>query len=396
VIVLHVLDDNFFQPEPGMSASDHHVSGLVPAALLVCVAVAYPRLRGGLRALLAISLGLLGIVIGSVEAVFYGPDEGLSGDDFTGLLAAVGGVTLVVVGAITAWRTRRRDGSRAWRYSRRLLIGVLAALGIFFVLFPLSLSYGFTHVARLGTPPGDLGAPYRHVEFEASDGLRLDGWLVPSKNGAAVIVYPGKHGTQAHARMLVRHGYGVLVFDRRGEGASEGDPNALGWQFDRDLQGALAFLRREGVEPGRIGGLGLSVGGEAFIQTAAETNAARAVVSEGAGSRSVREDTVHTSLRKLPEIIFSSVMTAGTALFSNDLPPPSLVDLAARIETTPVFFVYATHGAGGEDNNPEYYEAARGPKQIWKIDTDHTHGLSARPHEYERRVVGFFDQALGN
>jgi dienelactone hydrolase len=170
----------------------------------------------------------------------------------------------------------------------------------------------------------------------------------------------------------------------------------LGWQFDRDLRGASAFLRREGVEPGRIGGLGLSVGGEAFIQTAAETNAARAVVSEGAGSRSVREDTVHTSLRKLPEIIFSSVMTAGTALFSNDLPPPSLVDLAARIETTPVFFVYATHGAGGEDNNPEYYEAARGPKQIWKIDTDHTHGLSARPHEYERRVVGFFDQALGN
>jgi hypothetical protein len=36
----------------------------------------------------------------------------------------------------------------------------------------------------------------------------------------------------------------------------------------------------------------------------------------------------------------------------------------------------------------------RGPKQIWKIDTSHTHGLNDRPKEYERRVVGFFDRTL--
>jgi fermentation-respiration switch protein FrsA (DUF1100 family) len=393
-VALHVLDDTFFQPEPGMSATDHLASGLITLALLVCAAVAYPRLRAGARAILAISLGVLGIVIGSVEAVFYGPDEGLSGDDFTGLLAAAGGVALVVVGLITAWRSRRHDGSRAWRYLRRALIGVAAAIGSFFVLFPLSLSYGFTHVARLQTPHGNLGAPYRHVEFKATDGLRLDGWLVPSKNGATVIVYPGKKGTQRHARMLVRNGYGVLVFDRRGEGTSEGDPNALGWAFDKDLLGALAYLRgRDDVDPSRIGGLGLSVGGEAFLQTAAETTALGAVVSEGAGYRSVRENALQMSLRKLPEVAFTGVMTAGTALFSNRLPPPNLKTLAGRIES-PVFFIYATHGAGGEDNNPDYNEAARGPKQIWKIDTTHTHGLSARPVEYERRVVGFFDRTL--
>src|ERR1044072_2213877 len=55
--------------------------------------------------------------------------------------------------------------------------------------------------------------------------------------------------------MLVRHGYGVLVFDRRGEGTSEGDPNALGWGFDDDLRGAIAYLRgRDDVDSNRIGG----------------------------------------------------------------------------------------------------------------------------------------------
>jgi uncharacterized protein len=56
-----------------------------------------------------------------------------------------------------------------------------------------------------------------------------------------VIAFPGRKGPQQQARMLVRHRYGVLVFDRRGEGNSEGDPNALGWGGDRDLKAAIAF-----------------------------------------------------------------------------------------------------------------------------------------------------------
>ena len=394
LIAVHLVDDSFLQREPGTAVADHLVSGLVPLAVLAGAAVAYPRLRPGLRAVLAVVLGILGIVSGVVEAAFYGPKEGLSGDDFSGLVAALAGLCLVVLGVVTAWRARKLDHPLVWRYGRRLLLGLASVAGAYFLLFPLSLSYGFTHVARVETPRGNLGAPYEAVSFDASDGLRLDGWFVRSRNGAVVIVYPGKKGTQNHARMLVRHGYGVLVFDRRGEGTSEGDPNALGWGFDDDLKGALAYLRSRGVDPDRIGGLGLSVGGEALLQTAAETTAVKAVVSEGAGARSVREDTVHVSARKVPEIWFSGVMTAGTALFSNRLPPPSLKSLAGRIAQTPVFFVYATKGAGGEDNNPDYYAAARGPKQIWKVDTSHTHGLTARPVEYERRVVGFFDRTL--
>jgi hypothetical protein len=395
VIALHVLDDSFFQPEPGTSAADHLVSGLLPVTLLVGAAVAYPRLRPGLRAALAVVLGVLGIVMGSIEALYYGPSEGLSGDDLTGLLSALGGLVLVLVAIWTAWRGRRRDGSRVRRYTRRALLAVAWVLGGYFVLFPLSLSYGFTHTARLDTPSGNLGAPYLPVSFQSRDGLRLDGWFVRPRNGAAVIVYPGKKGTQRHARMLVRHGYGVLVFDRRGEGTSEGDPNALGWGFDDDLRGAIAYLRgRDDVDSNRIGGLGLSVGGEAFLQTAAETTALGAVVSEGAGYRSVRENALRMSLRKAPEVAFTGMMTAGTAVFSNRLPPPNIKTLVGRIESTPVFFIYATKGAGGEDNNPDYYEATPGAKQIWKIDTSHTHGLSARPKEYERRVVGFYDRAL--
>jgi hypothetical protein len=41
VIALHVIDDNFVQPQPGTSAFDHLVSGFVPPAALVALAAMY-------------------------------------------------------------------------------------------------------------------------------------------------------------------------------------------------------------------------------------------------------------------------------------------------------------------------------------------------------------------
>jgi uncharacterized protein len=52
---------------------------------------------------------------------------------------------------------------------------------------------------------------------------------------------------------------------------------------------------------------------------------------------------------------------------------------------------------GGEEKqlNPKYYAPAGEPKQIWEIpEAGHTDGIAARPQEYERRVVGFFDRTL--
>ncbi len=90
------------------------------------------------------------------------------------------------------------------------------------------------------------------------------------------------------------------------------------------------------------------------------------------------------------------IVTPSVALFSNTMPPPGLDDLVARISPRPVFFIYATPGQGGEAELTQiFYEAAREPKAIWRVPgSGHTGGIEARPREYERRVIGFFDDAL--
>jgi uncharacterized protein len=397
VIALHVVDDSFVQPQPGTSAGDHLVSGLIPLAVLGLAAALYPRLRGGARAAVALLLGVFGIVA-SIEAIHYTNQVGPSGDDFTGLLCLPAGVGLLGLGLVTLWTTRRRHGGLVRRSLRRAAIGFGAFLFAVFVVFPIGYAYVGTHAARPPVDDIDLGsAAMEDVQLQTSDGLTLEGSYVPSRNGAAVIVAFGRKGTQDPARMLARHGYGVLIFDRRGEGESDGDPNPYAWDDgELDLLAAIDFLkRRPDVEPGRIGGIGLSVGGETFLQAAANSEDVQAVVAEGATVRSAGE------LRSVPgsewgPIAINTGITAGIAVFSNATPPEHLIDQVGDIAPRSMFLIYAPKADPDERRfGIAYYRAAGRPKAIWGIpEAGHVGAQDARPREYEQRVTRFFDDAL--
>jgi dienelactone hydrolase len=395
VVAIHVLDDNFVQPNPGTAAADHLVSGLVPLAVLAGAAAAYGRVRAGARATIALLLGFFG-VLGGTEAIAYTRSVGPSGDDYTGLLSIPAGLLLLGLGGVTLWRSRKTGDRLWWRYGRRALFAAGTAFAAMAVLFPVALSYVVTHALRAEVPKADLGAPYENVEFTTSDGLQLKGWYIRSRNGAAVISFPGRAASQKRAKMLARHGYGVLLFDRRGEGESEGDPNLLGWQGERDIHAAVSFLQgRPDVDPVRIGGIGLSVGGEMMIEAAAESTALKAIVSEGGSTRSVRDEVANPG-GAWQELIGNTVMTAATALYTNNLPPRSLKSLVPKIAPGSVFFVYGERGQPMEKPaNDAFFKAAREPKQIWEVPgSTHMGGIDAQPKEYEQRVIAFFDRAL--
>ena len=87
--------------------------------------------------------------------------------------------------------------------------------------------------------------------------------------------------------------------------------------------------------------------------------------------------------------------TASLAVFSNHSPPANLKTLVPKIAPRPVFLIQAPNSGMGEQLNDGYARAAKGPVTNWSIpESKHTGGITARPEEYERRVVGFFDEAL--
>jgi dienelactone hydrolase len=390
VILLHVVIDAFIALEPGVRRADHLVPALVPAAILVSAVFLYPRVRPGLRAVMALAIGALAAVVG-VLALGDAAGPGPAGDDWTGMLLLPAGAVLCGLGFRVLWASRKPGGRR---YLRRGLIALLALVLFFEVVLPVGVAIVATNRARTPVQAVDLGRPAQEVRLRTADGLTLAGAYVPSLNGAAVITFP-REWTARQARLLADAGYGVLLLDMRGYGDSEGDVNRFGWGSTADVDAAVAWLRaRPDVVDGRVGGFGSSVGGEQMIEAAAGNAGLRAVASEGAGERSVRETLLY-GVRAAPSLPMAAVQTAAVAVLSGDAPPPSLDELARRISPRSLFLIYAGEGGGGEELQPHYFAAAGEPKAIWRVErAGHTAGLSAAPEEYERRLIQFFDGAL--
>ena len=391
---IHILDHNLVQPG-WTELSSHVASTLVPLAVVAALGWAATSMpvRAGTRALATIVLGLVGTMLG-IQGVSQLLGGGAGGDDWTGVVSAVAGAAAVGVGARDGWRSRRREGPAGRRWARRTLKALAVAVVAVQFGYPVVDAYVGSSLARRTVPASILGADVEDVAFAATDGVPLSGWYVPSRNGAAVVLYPGRGGTQRHARMLAGHGYGVLVMDQRGVGASGGEPNSWGWGAEHDVIGAVRYLQqRPEVDPSRIGGLGLSVGGEVMLHAAAVDDGLRAVVSEGAGIRSWNEFRETDGPDRWLLAPLTITRMAATAVFANRMPPAGLPELVPDIDV-PLLLIYATQGIGGEELTAEYFRLANEPKQLWQISGGHTNGLDAEPTEYPRRVIEFFDQAL--
>jgi fermentation-respiration switch protein FrsA (DUF1100 family) len=169
------------------------------------------------------------------------------------------------------------------------------------------------------------------------------------------------------AGMLARHGYGVLLVDQRTRGMSEGEQFTFGKYEVRDIDAA----RNRGI---------------------------KAVVADSAFAslQDSIETGVHT-LAGLPPFPFATLIQWFTER-QNGVPASEIapVKQIGLISPRPVFLMQ-----GGRDtlippnSGQRLYDAAGEPRQLWFDPAlEHCEFRFARPAEYEKRIVAFFDQYL--
>lgn len=296
-----------------------------------------------------------------------------------------------------------KERSRRGYWFRLLAVGVVGFIVMGWTGYNIAWVLAMSSPAR-STPccltPADLGLAYEEVTFEGGDGDRLWGWYVPGENGAVIVLLHGLAANRAsmlgRGELLARHDYGLLLYDRRANGESEGRWRTYGWADARDVRAAVDFaLAQDGVE--QVGILGFSLGGQVALTGAAADERIAAVVAEEPGF--VRTSDV-PRLTTISDVYIRALYWLdlwGISLRTGEPMPQGLLERLPAIAPRPI--LYLSSGAADEAGHlivAHFEEQTPGPSELWHVP-EATHGAipRLRTEAYERRVVDFFDAVLG-
>lgn len=253
-----------------------------------------------------------------------------------------------------------------------------------------------------------IGARREAVSIHSKNGIDLAAWLIrPNRwNGDAVILLHGvsdnRAGMLGPAEMLLRHGYATLLPDARAHGASDGTIATYGVMERNDIRDWFDWLKIT-QHPHCIDGVGDSMGAAQLLQSLAVEPEFCAVVAEStfASFREAAYDRMGQQLgtgswagRTLLRPAVEAGLLYARWKYDTDLELASPMQTVA-LSHVPVLLI---HGLKDDNLPPRHSEmilrASRGNVSLWEpANANHTGASSANPQEYERRVIGWFDQS---
>lgn len=258
-------------------------------------------------------------------------------------------------------------------------------------------------------------------EVGAPEGIHLRGWIVtpPNPNGSWVLLFHGvadnRIGVIGQSEFLLRAGYGVIMMDARGHGASEGPIATYGWLERNDTKAVIDVLTSDleqhcvatqwrghggsACAPSHIFALGESMGAGIALQSGAADPRIEAVVAE-ASFANLREAAYdYAGFRKYPWLgktllaPFSwTLLYRGERLTGFPLAEISPVKAVASRPFPVLLICDENDDALPCRHTQMIYNAGRGPKQLWVVPgAYHTAALGFQPEEFQRRVLSFFN-----
>ncbi|MDC7789683.1 alpha/beta fold hydrolase [Rhodoplanes sp. TEM] len=232
--------------------------------------------------------------------------------------------------------------------------------------------------------PHDLGLPaasVRELSIAGMRGKRLFAWLV-TPDVATAAPHPAvlvMHGWGSNAAMMLpvvaplrEAGFSVLLLDARCHGRSDDEDFASMPRFAEDIAAGLGVLRAQpGVDPGRIGLIGHSVGAAATLLHASRDPAVRAVVSISAFAHPGELMRAWLSRARIPYpvigwAILRHVERTIGARFAAIAPLATV-----RRVGCPVLLVHGRHDATVPFSDAERLAAAAPHATLLAVDGDH-------------------------
>lgn len=279
-----------------------------------------------------------------------------------------------------------------WLWVAPLLFFWYVLWRAFFSIHPPRLRYWLPFKPDFASPV------YEKVLFKSRDGLDLFGWYLPGRNRAALLLVHGLGGAGIslvfHAAPFVKAGYGVFLIDLRAHGSSDGNLSTGGAQEALDVAGAVDYLlKRPDVDGDKIGALGISLGAQAVLRGALESEAVHALALEGLGPVCLEDHGGRPQTLQRWINYPLNWFTYALLDFLSGVSPKAVVAAIGQIAPRPLLLIAC--GNFEIHFNRLFCAAAHEPKALWELPrARHAAALSTEPKQYPERLIRFFDQAL--
>jgi dipeptidyl aminopeptidase/acylaminoacyl peptidase len=303
-----------------------------------------------------------------------------------------------------------KTSTNPWGRVLKITIAVL----LFLLLAYLGIgAYAISQVTSIGDhdvynhTPATFGIDYQEVTFPAAtDELQIAAWYLPNPGtDKAVIIVHGRDASKQWAESgtivafqadLVQAGYAVLAIDVRGHGDSGPARYSFGVYERRDVLGAVDFLIEKGFQPGKIGLVGISLGGAAVNGAMVESEAIGAVITEGTFADF--EPVVYEQWENesgLPNFFLPGVLLMNRIMYGYSLADVNPAAEIAQAEPRPMLIIHCTEDDMFDMSHPEALLEAAPHAEKWIMNScDHAELYRDYPQEYSQRVITFFDENL--
>jgi len=289
---------------------------------------------------------------------------------------------------------------KTWNPSvRSILILAIKVIALSIIAIIIFASFEVNHALHPPRiiPPGNTlrkyKIPYQSVNLITEDGIRLSAWYTPPRNGAVILLAHGYGDNRPEwiHELLAKKDYGVLAWDARAHGESDGEISTIGYLEVLDVKAALGYLKSQ-PDVKHIGAWGGSMGGATLILAAAQFPQIEALFVDSSFDSL---DDEFNFLVPYPVInpLAKFIAQTETGINLNKVSP---VRVIGEISPRPVYIVQGTADTvAPPDSGEKLFNAANTPRFLWEAENvQHLMIHLDNPRKYQRRLVDFFDEWL--
>ncbi|UCE97162.1 MAG: alpha/beta hydrolase, partial [Dehalococcoidia bacterium] len=185
-------------------------------------------------------------------------------------------------------------------------------------------------------------------------------------------------------------GYGILTFDRRQCGESKSAKTSERACLDRDLAGAIRFIKRKVGSQRNIYVWGTSIGAVAALSCAAKVDDIKAIIADSCFA-DISEMITRQLIRTFPAFI---IFKPGSIFMGRQFFGMGTNRLIYNVEhiSCPILFINGAEDPTiPKEDAYRLFAASRNPaSQIWIVnDADHSKSYLTNPEVYMDKIVSF-------